>query len=71
MVGGALMAAVGLAYLAFESFVLSDFSSTQVKREGPYIGRVLVGIQVSQTTFRLVQSPSWICVANMLIRRLV
>ncbi|KAF7559448.1 hypothetical protein G7046_g4688 [Stylonectria norvegica] len=46
LVGGALMALVGLAYLAFEDFVLSDFSTSKVNRQGLHLGRTLAGIQI-------------------------
>lgn len=49
LIGGALMTALGLAYLAFEDFVLADFSSPKAKREGQHLGRALVGAQVSHS----------------------
>ncbi|CAM1511114.1 Fc.00g086270.m01.CDS01 [Cosmosporella sp. VM-42] len=46
LAGGALMTLVGLAYLAFEDLVLSDFSSPKAKRQGRHLGRTLVGSQI-------------------------
>lgn len=42
------MTVLGLAYLAFEDFVLADFSSPIARRrEGRQLGRTVVGAQVS------------------------
>lgn len=50
LIGGMLMTIVGLMYLSFEDFVLSDFSFANKKKapvkRGTLIGRVLVGAQV-------------------------
>ncbi|KAL8399631.1 hypothetical protein RB594_000144 [Gaeumannomyces avenae] len=49
LVGGALMVVIGVAYLVFENWVLSDFSSsktTTVSHVGRPINRSLVGAQV-------------------------
>lgn len=44
MVGGALMAAIGVLYLVFEDRILADFSRKKTSKPG--ISRTLVGIQV-------------------------
>ena len=47
VIGGALMVIVGLLYLAFEDFVLGDFTWPE-KRASPKqdISRILIGIQI-------------------------
>ena len=47
------MVAIGLLYLALEDFILADFSWASRKtsdRSSRAVGRVLTGIQVSQST---------------------
>lgn len=53
MIGGFLMAIIGMLYLVFEDFVLSDFTTPKQllpQKSGSAFGRVLVGTQVSATT---------------------
>ncbi|KAI5466554.1 Phosphatidylinositolglycan class N-domain-containing protein [Mariannaea sp. PMI_226] len=49
LVGGALMVLVGLVYLIFEDYILSDFSSPKTKRERLHTSRALLGVQIGLT----------------------
>lgn len=46
LVGGALMVVVGLAYLIFEDYALSDFSEPKAKKDRLHTSRTLLGAQV-------------------------
>ncbi|KAJ4243585.1 Glycosyl phosphatidyl inositol anchor synthesis [Fusarium torreyae] len=46
LVGGGLMAAIGLAYLVLEDFILSDFASFKSKSQRLHTSRTLLGIQI-------------------------
>jgi GPI ethanolamine phosphate transferase 1 len=51
MLGGALMVAVGVIYLVFESKILAELSNTaesKLKGKDNNISRILMGIQVSK-----------------------
>lgn len=54
LVGGALMVLVGLAYLIFEDYVLSDFSSPKVKKDRLHTSRTLLGAQIGLTILSMV-----------------
>lgn len=60
ILGGALMIAVGLLYLAFEDRVLSDFSTTVSKTKQPRkeISRALLGVQVGLVALAVVVTRS-------------
>lgn len=51
MIGGSLMAAVGILYLMFEDKLLADFSGSikpQPSQKENRLSRALVGVQVSR-----------------------
>ncbi|KAH6997502.1 GPI ethanolamine phosphate transferase 1 [Ilyonectria sp. MPI-CAGE-AT-0026] len=54
LVGGALMIVVGLAYLIFEDYVLSDFSSPKAKKDRLHTSRALLGAQIGLTILSMV-----------------
>lgn len=58
--GGVLMTAIGILYLAFEDKVLSDFSTTVSRTKQPRkrISRILLGIQVGLVALAVVVTRS-------------
>lgn len=60
VLGGVLMIAIGLLYLAFEERVLSDFSTTVAKTKKPRkeISRALIGVQVGLVALAVVVTRS-------------
>ncbi|POS79728.1 GPI ethanolamine phosphate transferase-2 [Diaporthe helianthi] len=60
ILGGVLMVAIGLLYLAFEDRVLSDFSTTASKTKQPRkeISRALLGVQVGLVALAVVVTRS-------------
>lgn len=60
LIGGALMAVVGIAYLIFEDLVLAEFTwTTQSTPKKPnHITRMLVGVQVGLTILSILITRS-------------
>ncbi|KAK3353486.1 Phosphatidylinositolglycan class N-domain-containing protein [Lasiosphaeria hispida] len=59
LIGGAMMVVIGILYLAFEDFVLADF--TWLEKPSPqrnHISRALVGIQIGLTLLSMVVTRS-------------
>lgn len=58
--GGVLMIAIGILYLAFEERVLSDFSTTVSKTKAPRkeISRTLIGVQVGLVALAVIVTRS-------------
>ncbi|KAF4982912.1 hypothetical protein FZEAL_1540 [Fusarium zealandicum] len=58
LVGGGLMAVVGLAYLVLEDFILSDFSSFKSKAKRLHTSRTLLGTQVGLIVLAMIVTRS-------------
>ncbi|KAF7548315.1 hypothetical protein G7Z17_g7139 [Cylindrodendrum hubeiense] len=58
LVGGVLMVIIGLSYLMFEDYALSDFSSPKTKKDRLHTSRTLLGAQIGLTLLSILVTHS-------------